>query len=76
MKKHNINNSYFFNKENIDKIQLPYAYGHIYRGRALINWYKYCTVDDVKNALLKKGKYFIYDYNTKEQTLHRLAKKL
>lgn len=71
----NINDPYYFNIENIDNIKLPYAYGHIYKGRALINWYKYCTLEEIKNALLEKGKYFIYDYNTNEKTLHRLAKK-
>lgn len=76
LRKNNISDPYYFNLENINKLQLPYAYGHIYHGRALINWYKYCTRDEVKNALLKKGKYFIYDYNTNEQTLYRLAQKI
>ena len=76
IEQNNINDPYYFNIENIDKIQLPYAYGHIYRGRALINWHKYCTVEEVKDALLKKGKYKIYDYNTNAQTLHRLAQKI
>ena len=73
---HGIDDPYYFNIENIDKLKLPYSYGHIYRGKALINWHKYCTVDEVKNALLKEGKYIVYDYNTKEQILHRLAKKI
>lgn len=76
LKKHNIDDKYYFNLENIDALKLPYAYGHIYQGRALINWHKYCTVEDVKNALLKEGKYKVYDYNTSKQTLHRLAKKI
>lgn len=71
----NINNPYYFNIENIDKIKLPYAYGHIYKERALINWYKYCTLKEIKNALLEKGKYLIYNYNINEKTLYRLAKK-
>lgn len=73
MKKYNINDPYYFNIENIDKIKLPYSYGHIYRGKALINWYKYCTTEEIKNALLKRGKYHVYDYNINKQTLYRLA---
>ena len=76
LKNNNINDPYYFNIENIDKLKLPYAYGHIYQGRALINWYKYCTLNDIKNALLKEGKYYIYNYNTNKQTLYRLAKKV
>ena len=73
MEDNNIDDQYYFNIENIDKIKLPYAYGHIYKGKALINWHKYCTAEEVKDALLKEGKYHVYDYNTNEQTLYRLA---
>lgn len=73
--KHNINNQYYFDFENITKNKIPYSYGHIYRGRALINAVYNTTAKEVKNALLEKGKYKVYDYNTKKSTLYRLAKK-
>lgn len=75
MKKHNINDPFFFNEENLIKNKIPYAYGHINYECALINYKINTTSEDVKNALLKEGKYKVYDYNTKKQTLYRLARR-
>ena len=71
----NINDKYYFNIENITKNKIPYSYGHIYKGIALINHTYNTTAEEVKNALLKKGKYRVYDFDTNKKTLYRLADK-
>lgn len=73
LKQNNIDDPYYFNLESINKLKLPYSYGHIYRGIVLISAVYYTSAEQVKDALLKEGKYKVYDYNIQKQTLYRLA---